>query len=101
VAVDACAAAGEAAGASSTRLLTQRSALAALGVRGRRPDVQLAHTDPAAYARALGVQSQAAELMDPHGLGGFWWLVQAVGLAVEALPSFDGTADATSAAPAD
>ena len=78
VAVDACAAAGERAGASSTRLLHQREALTALGIEGAQPSAELASTDPVAYARGLAAASEAAELLDPHGLGGFWWLVQGV-----------------------
>jgi SAM-dependent MidA family methyltransferase len=79
VAVDACAAAGEQSGASETVLVRQSHALRALGVDGRRPDVALATTDPASYARALIDAGEAAELLDPAGLGGFWWLVQGVG----------------------
>jgi SAM-dependent MidA family methyltransferase len=54
VALDAVAAAGLAAGAASTRLSSQHTALRALGV-----------TD--------------SELLDPGGLGGFGWLLQRVG----------------------
>jgi SAM-dependent MidA family methyltransferase len=79
VALDACAAAGEAAGAGATRLLSQRSALHLLGVDGRPPPVELARVDPVTYAGALAASSEAAELLDPGGLGGFWWLVQSVG----------------------
>ena len=85
VAVDACAASGERAGASSTRLLHQREALIALGVDGARPGPELAATDPVAYARGLAASSEAAELLDPHGLGAFWWLTQGVGLPVPAV----------------
>jgi len=53
VAIDAVAAAGLAAGASSSELTTQHDALRALGVRNR-------------------------ELLDPGGLGGFSWLLQPV-----------------------
>ncbi|MFG2225975.1 SAM-dependent methyltransferase [Streptomyces sp. NPDC048644] len=74
VALDACA--GPAAG-----LLTQREALRALGVTGRRPPLPLAATDPAAYVRALATAGEAAELTDPAGLGGFGWLVEPVGAA--------------------
>lgn len=102
VALDACAAAGEAAlrgmadpspedhwhaDPSSTdrspedRSLTpvtlpQRDALRALGVEGRRPPLALATDDPAAYVRALSAAGEAAELLDPAGLGGFTWLLQ-------------------------
>ncbi len=82
VAMDACAEAGAQAGADSTALLRQRDALLALGVSPVLPDVALARTDPPAYARALSASSQASELLDPGELGGFWWLVQGVRLAV-------------------
>jgi SAM-dependent MidA family methyltransferase len=79
VALDACASAGVDAGAIATLLTTQRIALRALGVDGTPPDVSLASSDPAAYVTALSHASRAAELLDPAGLGGFGWLVQAVG----------------------
>ncbi len=53
VAIDACAAAGQEAGATTTVLLRQKDALRQLGV---------VH----------------GELTDSNGLGAFWWLVQAV-----------------------
>ncbi|WP_218566496.1 SAM-dependent methyltransferase [Vallicoccus soli] len=77
VALDAVAAAGEAAGARTLRRVTQREALRGLGVRGDRPEPGLARTDPLAYVRALAAASEAAELTDPAGLGGFGWLEQA------------------------
>ena len=80
VALDACAAAGRAAGATATVLTTQRQALRALGVAGRRPPLAQAGDDPLGYARALCQASEEAELIDPGGLGAFGWLVQAVGL---------------------
>ncbi|GAA3122589.1 SAM-dependent methyltransferase [Planomonospora alba] len=76
VALDACAAAGERAGAVTTALTTQREALRALGVTGARPPLDLARTDPRGYLQALARASQEAELVDPGGLGGFGWLVQ-------------------------
>ena len=82
VAIDACAAAGERAGASTTVLTTQREALRALGVRGGRPPIELAKTDPVAYMQGLSGAGQAAELTDAAGLGRFAWLVQAVGRTV-------------------
>lgn len=84
VAVDSCAAAGRAAGATQTALLRQRAALLALGLTGTLPSVDAARADPAGYAGALGRASQVAELLDPAGLGGFWWLVQSVGLPLPA-----------------
>ncbi|WP_369688716.1 SAM-dependent methyltransferase [Actinomadura kijaniata] len=80
VALDACATAGERAGATASLLTTQREALHALGVSGARPPIDLAHRDPRAYLTALCTAGEAAELTDPHGLGGFGWLAQAVGM---------------------
>ncbi|GIH92995.1 SAM-dependent methyltransferase [Planobispora siamensis] len=76
VALDACAAAGERTGAVTTALTTQREALRALGVTGARPPADHARTDPRGYLHALARASQEGELIDPHGLGGFGWLVQ-------------------------
>ncbi|UQA93931.1 SAM-dependent methyltransferase [Streptomyces halobius] len=78
VALDACA-------GPSAELLSQRAALHALGVSGRRPPLALASTDPAAYVRALSSAGAAAELTDPAGLGGFGWLLQPVGEACRGL----------------
>ena len=50
----------------------------------RRPSLALAATDPERYARALCQASVNAELMDADGLGGFGWLVQAVGTSLPA-----------------
>lgn len=71
VAVDSCAA------ATGARVLSQRDALRALGVSAALPSWS---GDPQAYAAALQQASDAAELLDPAGLGGFAWLVQEVGL---------------------
>jgi SAM-dependent MidA family methyltransferase len=79
VALDACAAAGMAAGAGETVLTTQRAALRELGLDARRPPLALAASDPEGYAAALGQASHDAELVDAAGLGGFGWLAQAVG----------------------
>lgn len=79
VAVDACAATGVAAGATATLLTTQRAALRALGLTGRRPGLRQADRDPAGYLAALRQAAEEAELTDPAGLGGFSFLVQAVG----------------------
>jgi len=79
VALDACAAAGMAAGATASVLTSQRAALRALGVSGSRPPHALATSDPSAYVGALSTASQAGELLDPAGLGAFTWLLQAVG----------------------
>jgi SAM-dependent MidA family methyltransferase len=66
-------------------LVTQRAALRALGVDGARPPLALAHRDPAAYLRRLADAGAAAELTDPAGLGGHYWLLQPVGLAAPAV----------------
>ena len=80
VALDACAAAGASAGAAGTLLTTQRSALAALGVSGKRPPPELARRDPRRYVAELCLAAEEAELLDPAGLGGFGWLVQTAGM---------------------
>ncbi len=72
VAIDAVAAAGEAAGATTLALTTQRQGLHSLGITGR-----LTPGDPVT-AHALARVSAEAELIDPHGLGGFSWLLQRV-----------------------
>jgi SAM-dependent MidA family methyltransferase len=60
-------------------LTTQRHALHALGVHGRRPPLALAARDPAGYVRALAAATQAAELTATGALGDFLWLATAVG----------------------
>ncbi|MFC6015452.1 SAM-dependent methyltransferase [Plantactinospora solaniradicis] len=80
VAIDSVAAAGEKATGLPYQLLSQRTALHNLGIHGRRPPLTLASTDPAGYVRALARASTAAELTDPAGLGGHWWLLQPVGM---------------------
>ncbi|MEV4280311.1 SAM-dependent methyltransferase [Actinoplanes xinjiangensis] len=62
------------------RMVRQREALRALGVDGSRPPLELARTDPGRYLRALGQAGAAAELTDPAGLGGHWWLWHTIGL---------------------
>jgi SAM-dependent MidA family methyltransferase len=84
VALDACAAAGRAAGATATVLTTQRQALRALGVTGLRPPLAQVGDDPVGYTWALCRASEEAELIDPQGLGAFGWLVQAVGVDLPA-----------------
>ncbi|MEV7559479.1 SAM-dependent methyltransferase [Streptomyces sp. NPDC089795] len=79
VALDSCAGPGSV-------LLTQRAALAALGVSGARPPLALASTDPVAYVRALSAAGEAAELTDRGGLGAFGWLVQPVGVPAPPWP---------------
>lgn len=69
VAVDSCAV---------TLRTTQRAALRALGLHGRRPPIALASTEPRRYLAELRTAGEEAELIDPTGLGGFFWLIQAV-----------------------
>ncbi len=90
VALDACAEAGTTAGAAETRLTTQRDALRALGLRGARPPLELARTDPRAYIHALRAAGEDAELIDGDGLGGFGWLAQTVGIGMPAVLSGGG-----------
>ncbi|MGP4109920.1 SAM-dependent methyltransferase [Streptomyces sp. 4N509B] len=90
VALDACAAAGagsaagEAGAGDPPTLRTQREALHALGIDGRRPPAAEAARDPAGYLRRLAHAGEAAELTDPEGLGGFGWLLQPVGIRLPA-----------------
>lgn len=72
VALDSCAA------ATGARLLRQREVLTELGVSAGLPTWT---GDVTAYAAGLQHASQARTLLDPAGLGGFGWLVQAVGCA--------------------
>ncbi|HEX7187620.1 MAG TPA: SAM-dependent methyltransferase [Actinomycetes bacterium] len=80
VALDACAAAGLAAGATSTALTTQRVALRALGQEVPVPSREMAESDPAGYLTGLAAAGEVAELTARDGLGGFGWLVQGVGV---------------------
>ncbi len=80
VALDACAAATS--GVVDLSVLTnQAESLAALGVVARLPDSAQAATDPTAYASALQRASEARELTDLDGLGGFGWLLQLKGVS--------------------
>ena len=74
VALDSCAA------ATGARLMTQREALALLGVDATRPPLATSRTDPRGYLAALSAATAAADLLDPRGLGGFGWLVQPIGI---------------------
>ncbi|WP_196439004.1 SAM-dependent methyltransferase [Planomonospora sp. ID67723] len=76
VALDACAVAGERAGAAETLLTTQREALRSLGITGTRPPADLARTDPRGYLQVLARASEEGELIAAEGLGGFGWLAQ-------------------------
>jgi SAM-dependent MidA family methyltransferase len=74
VALDSCAAAG------GGRLMEQREALALLGIRSEPPPRELSTTDPRGYLARVVEASSAAELLDRRGLGGYGWLVTAVGI---------------------
>ncbi|WP_425271999.1 SAM-dependent methyltransferase [Micromonospora violae] len=80
VAMDSVASAGAEVAQCPYSLVSQREALRALGADGGRPPLSLAGTDPAGYVRALAAASAVAELTDPAGLGGHWWLRQPVGI---------------------
>jgi SAM-dependent MidA family methyltransferase len=91
VAFDSVAAAGHTAAARTDFvLLNQREALRALGADGARPPLTLASTDPTGYVRALATASAVAELTDPAGLGGHYWLMQPVGVPAEAATRWTG-----------
>lgn len=92
VALDAVARAGEAAGASSMVLTRQRDVLRGLGVTAERPDPSSAGDDAADYLARLELAGEAAELLDPAGLGGFGWLVQSRGPWPAGWTGFDSTA---------
>jgi SAM-dependent MidA family methyltransferase len=62
-------------------ITTQREALQALGIRGTRPELALARTDPLRYVAELSSAGEAAELTDPSGLGSFGWVWCAAGSA--------------------
>ncbi|WP_073480288.1 SAM-dependent methyltransferase [Streptoalloteichus hindustanus] len=76
VAMDACAAAGAAAGATSSALVGQRDALAALGLDETPPPAALAVSNPTAWLSATARAGRVAELRDATGLGRFGWLLQ-------------------------
>ncbi|MFG3714814.1 SAM-dependent methyltransferase [Micromonospora sp. NPDC047730] len=80
VAVDSVASAGGRVARCAYDLVSQREALRALGADGGRPVLSLAASDPVGYVRALAAASAVAELTDPAGLGGHWWLRQPVGV---------------------
>ncbi len=82
VAADSVAAAGSAVAGLEAHVVRQADALRALGVTGRRPDLDLARSDPAGYVRALSAASIAAELTDTSGLGQHYWIYQPVGVSL-------------------
>jgi len=71
--------------ADGDELVPQREALQRLGVRVAAPSYA---ENPASYLNRLAAAGEAAELLDPSGLGGFEWLLQGRGIAVrDVLPS--------------
>ncbi|MFI9381255.1 SAM-dependent methyltransferase [Kutzneria sp. NPDC052558] len=70
VAFDAVAAA-----AGPCELVTQREALAALGIAEEAPAAGLAAQDPLGWLAGASRAGRIAELRDPAGLGGFHWLL--------------------------
>ncbi|HEU4423533.1 MAG TPA: SAM-dependent methyltransferase [Pilimelia sp.] len=87
VAIDSVAAAA----GTPYALLSQREAMRALGVDGTRPPLHQASTDPAGYVRALAAASAAAELTDPRGLGGHWWLLHPIGIDPQSITRWTGS----------
>lgn len=63
------------AAAAPGELLTQREALAALGITSGPPAAGLAARDPLSWLTASARAGRIAELRDPAGLGGFHWLL--------------------------
>ena len=59
--------------------MRQRDVLRALGVNGTPPSLELAQADPMRYLSELSSAGEAAELLDPSGLGGFGWVWTAAG----------------------
>lgn len=81
VALDAVAAAGERAGATSSLVLQQRAALRTLGAAltpGPLTGVGAGAAGTAALLAQLELRSRVNELLDESGLGGFTWLLQGV-----------------------
>ncbi|MFC0429611.1 SAM-dependent methyltransferase [Kutzneria buriramensis] len=56
-------------------LMTQRDALAALGITASAPPVEMALRDPTGWLAASARAGRVVELRDPAGLGGFHWLL--------------------------
>lgn len=61
--------------AAGGEMSTQREALHTLGVRGGRPPLALATSDPRRYLRELSSATEAAELTAVGGFGDFSWLL--------------------------
>jgi SAM-dependent MidA family methyltransferase len=64
-------------------VMSQRDALRALGISGQRPEYD---GNPRGYLAALSSVGDAAELLDPGGLGGFTWLIHASGISQPLAP---------------
>jgi hypothetical protein len=64
--------------ASGDVVTTQGDALRELGLTAARPTYR---GDPTVYLSALSAAGEAAELINPSGLGGFTWLIHPVGIA--------------------
>lgn len=62
------------AAAVSGQLMTQREALRALGLSAERPSQELARSEPLRYLAELSSAGEAAELLNPSGLGSFGWV---------------------------
>jgi len=62
------------AAAVSGQLTTQREALRALGLSAERPSQELARAEPLRYLAQLSSAGEAAELLNPSGLGSFGWV---------------------------
>jgi SAM-dependent MidA family methyltransferase len=62
---------------TGSTLVSQRAALAALGISATLPE-----PSAPSYASGLACASAARELLDPAGLGEFGWLLKAVGVDV-------------------
>jgi SAM-dependent MidA family methyltransferase len=60
-------------------IVSQRDALRALGLSATRPPLELAQTEPMRYLSELSSAGEAAELLDPSGLGAFGWVWTAIG----------------------
>jgi hypothetical protein len=63
-------------------LLSQREALRRLGVAATPPEYR---GDGDTYLAELTKASEAAELLNPYGLGGFTWLWHSVGMKLPLL----------------
>jgi SAM-dependent MidA family methyltransferase len=56
-------------------VVSQREALQVLGITAARPAYELSRTDPLRYLSELSAAGEAAELLDPGGLGAFGWVL--------------------------